>query len=42
MIKPDARERGLVGEVISRFEKKRFSIVNMRIHCVTLQEAQLW
>lgn len=40
MIKPDARERGLVGEVISRFENKRFSIINMRIHCVTLQEAE--
>lgn len=40
MIKPDAVKRGLVGEVVSRFEKKRFSVVSMRMHCMTLQEAE--
>lgn len=40
MIKPDAVRRGLVGEIISRFEKKNFYIVRMRNHCCTLQDAR--
>jgi nucleoside-diphosphate kinase len=40
MIKPDAWERGLVGEIISRFEKKGFRFVNMRVHCTTTQDAE--
>ncbi len=31
LCKPDAVERGLVGEIISRFEKKGFSIKAMRM-----------
>ncbi len=31
MVKPDGVERGLVGEVISRFEKKGFSLVRMQM-----------
>ena len=30
MIKPDGVKRGLVGEIISRFEKKGFELVDMR------------
>ncbi len=30
-IKPDAVQRGLVGEIISRFEKKGFKIVGLKI-----------
>ncbi|AFQ42179.1 nucleoside-diphosphate kinase [Desulfosporosinus meridiei] len=31
MLKPDAVQRGLVGEVISRFEKKGFKLVGMKL-----------
>jgi nucleoside-diphosphate kinase len=31
MVKPDGVERGLVGEVISRFEKKGFTLERMRM-----------
>ncbi|RME20867.1 MAG: nucleoside-diphosphate kinase [Candidatus Zixiibacteriota bacterium] len=38
IIKPDATERNLVGHIISRLEKARFSIVEMRM--VTLSKEQ--
>jgi nucleoside-diphosphate kinase len=31
LIKPDALHRGLIGEVLSRFEKKGFKIVGMKM-----------
>ncbi|KUO73845.1 MAG: nucleoside-diphosphate kinase [Desulfosporosinus sp. BRH_c37] len=31
MLKPDAVQRGLVGEVITRFEKKGFKLVGMKL-----------
>ncbi|KGK89479.1 nucleoside diphosphate kinase [Desulfosporosinus sp. HMP52] len=31
MLKPDAVQRGLVGEVISRFEKKGFKLAGMKL-----------
>jgi len=31
MLKPDAIQRGLVGEIISRFEKKGFKLVAMKM-----------
>lgn len=31
MIKPDGVQRGLVGEIISRFEKKGFKLVGMKL-----------
>lgn len=31
MIKPDGVQRGLVGEVIARFEKKGFTLVAMKL-----------
>jgi nucleoside-diphosphate kinase len=41
MLKPDAVQRGLVGEVIARFEKKGFKLVGMKLIQVdrTLAEA---
>ena len=31
MLKPDAVQRGLVGEIISHFEKKGFKLVGMKL-----------
>ncbi|HEU24449.1 MAG: nucleoside-diphosphate kinase [Mesoaciditoga sp.] len=31
LIKPDGVERGLIGEIVSRFEKKGFKIVEMKM-----------
>ena len=31
LIKPDAVQRGLMGEIISRFERKGLTIVGMRL-----------
>ena len=36
MIKPDGVQRGLVGEIISRFEKKGFRLVAMKVMQVGL------
>ena len=36
MIKPDGVQRGLVGEIISRFEKKGFKLVAMKVMQVGL------
>ena len=35
MIKPDGVQRGLVGEIISRFEKKGFKLVQLKMMKVT-------
>lgn len=40
MIKPDAVERKLVGEIISRFERKGFKIVAMKLIRMSKQQAQ--
>eukprot|EP00178_Gracilaria_changii_P016402 TRINITY_DN4679_c0_g1_i1.p2 TRINITY_DN4679_c0_g1~~TRINITY_DN4679_c0_g1_i1.p2 ORF type:complete len:156 (-),score=33.07 TRINITY_DN4679_c0_g1_i1:161-595(-) len=40
MIKPDGVERGLVGEIISRFEKKGFKLVAMKQMTCTLEHAK--
>lgn len=31
MLKPDTHERGLIGEIISRFEKRGFQILNLKM-----------
>lgn len=31
MVKPDGVSRGLVGEIVSRFEKKGFKIISLRL-----------
>ena len=39
IIKPDATERNLIGHIISRLEKARFRIVEMRMVRLTKKEA---
>lgn len=41
MIKPGGIKRGLIGEIISRFEKKGLTVVSMKIINVTKEQAQL-
>ncbi|NPD87316.1 MAG: nucleoside-diphosphate kinase [Asgard group archaeon] len=40
MIKPDGVQRGLVGEVIRRIEKVGFKIIAMKLHKVTMEQAE--
>lgn len=40
MIKPDAVQRGLVGEIISRFERKGIKIVGMKFKAVDRELAE--
>ena len=40
IVKPDAVNRGLVGEVISRFEKKGFKIIKLKMLTFTKEMAQ--
>ena len=40
-IKPDGTERGLVGEIISRFEKKGFKIIGLKLLQVSDKQAAL-
>ncbi|QGG48745.1 nucleoside-diphosphate kinase [Heliorestis convoluta] len=40
MIKPDAVQRGLVGDIISRFEKKGFKLVAMKFIRLTQEMAE--
>ena len=37
MLKPDAVHRGLVGDIIKRFEKKGFKLVAMKMTHVSLE-----
>ena len=39
-IKPDAVNRGFVGEIITRFEKRGFKLVGMKLLTPTLEQAQ--
>lgn len=40
LLKPDAVERGLIGEIIARFERKGLSIVEMRVETLTSSDAE--
>lgn len=40
LLKPDAMQRGLVGEIISRFEKSRFNFVDLKLVQVTRELAE--
>ena len=40
VIKPDAVSRGLVGEVLSRFERKGFKILELRMLRLTREQAE--
>ena len=39
IIKPDATERNLIGHIISRLEKARFRIIDMRMVRLTSEQA---
>lgn len=39
-VKPDGVKRGLVGEIISRFEKKGFKLIAMKLLDVTPEQAE--
>lgn len=39
-IKPDAVERGLIGEIITRFEKKGFKIIAMKLIHLSREQAE--
>jgi len=40
IIKPDAVSRGLIGEVVSRFEKKGFKILKLKMYTFTKEKAE--
>ncbi|MGD6935185.1 MAG: nucleoside-diphosphate kinase [Candidatus Bathyarchaeia archaeon] len=40
MLKPSAVTRGLIGNVISRFENKGLKIVGLKMHAITQTEAE--
>lgn len=40
MVKPDGVQRGLVGEIVSRFEKKGFKLVNAKLMSVSRELAE--
>ncbi len=40
IIKPDAVSRGLIGEIISRFEKKGFKITKLKMYTFTKEKAE--
>ena len=40
IIKPDAVSRGLIGEVVSRFEKKGFKIIKLKMMTFTKEQAE--
>ncbi|WP_018133238.1 nucleoside-diphosphate kinase [Effusibacillus pohliae] len=40
MVKPDGVQRGLIGEIVSRFEKKGFKLVNAKLMTVSRELAE--
>jgi nucleoside-diphosphate kinase len=40
MVKPDGVQRGLIGEIVSRFEKKGFKLVNAKLMQVSRELAE--
>ena len=40
IIKPDAVQRGKIGEIVSRFERKGFKIVGMKLVSITREQAE--
>jgi nucleoside-diphosphate kinase len=40
LVKPDAVQRGLVGEIVARFERKGLKIVGLRLMSVPVEMAQ--
>ena len=42
IIKPDAVSRGLIGEIVSRFEKKGFKIIKLKMYTFTKEKAEIF
>ncbi|KAG8652647.1 hypothetical protein MANES_06G115500v8 [Manihot esculenta] len=42
MVKPDGVQRGLVGEIISRFEKKGFKLTGLKLFQCSKELAEAW
>ncbi|BAB05373.1 nucleoside-diphosphate kinase [Halalkalibacterium halodurans] len=40
MIKPDGVQRNLIGEIVSRFEKKGFTLIGAKLMTVTKEQAE--
>ncbi|WP_239614159.1 nucleoside-diphosphate kinase [Cohnella mopanensis] len=40
MIKPDGVQRGLIGEIVSRFERKGLKLIGAKLMSVSLERAQ--
>jgi len=40
IVKPDAVQRNLIGEIISRFEKKRFKVIKLKMFNFTKKQAE--
>ncbi len=40
MVKPDGVQRGLIGEIVSRFERKGFQLVGAKLMQVTREQAE--
>jgi nucleoside-diphosphate kinase len=40
MVKPDGVQRGLVGEIVARFERKGFQLIGAKLIQVTQQQAE--
>ena len=40
IIKPDAVSRGLIGEIVSRFEKKGYKIIKLKMYTFTKEKAE--
>ncbi|MFB5622007.1 MAG: nucleoside-diphosphate kinase, partial [Candidatus Nitrosomaritimum yanchengensis] len=40
IVKPDAVARNLTGEVIARFERKGFKLVNLKLFTFTKEQAE--
>lgn len=40
MLKPDGVQRGLVGEIVSRFENKGFKLIGSKLMLMTRQQAE--
>ena len=40
MVKPDGVQRGLVGEIVSRFERKGFQLIGAKLMQVTREQAE--
>ncbi len=41
MVKPDGVQRGLIGEIVKRFEQKGFQLIGSKLMVITKEQAEL-